>query len=109
MHAAGSDADEFHFHRFYDTGSDRNFLPFAVSIRSMVDKIVKALEAKHTPILLQSLGIKVPILGYVGMHFAPKNICTTKALAYTGICMSLNTFNDFAFLLDMYVDAYQAF
>jgi len=97
LHAVGLDADEFRFHGFYDTCSDRSFLPFAVSIRSMVDKVVKALEAKHAPILLQSLGIKIPSLGYVGMQFAPKNKCTTKALAYTCICMSLNTFNDFFF------------
>ena len=67
------------------TGSDRSFLPFAVSIRSMIDKVIKALEARHAPATLDSVGIKIPSQGYVGMQFAPKNKNTTKALAYTGI------------------------
>jgi hypothetical protein len=52
----------------------------------MIDKVTKALEAKHGPATLDSMGIKIPSQGYVGMQFAPKNKNTTKALAYTGTC-----------------------
>ena len=68
-----------------DTSSDRSFMPLAVFIRSMIDKVTKALDAKHASVAFESVGIKVPSESYVGMQFAPKNISTTKALAYT--CM----------------------
>ncbi len=67
--------------------SDRCFMPFAVSIRSMVDKIRSVLEEKHAPATLESVGIKIPSRSYVQMQFAPKDKCTTKALAYTGDCL----------------------
>jgi len=66
------------------TGTDRSFFPFAVSIRSMIDKVTKALVDKHAPVALESAGIKIPSIGYVSMQFAPKNKKNTTALAYTG-------------------------
>ena len=68
---------------------DRCFMPFAVSIRSMVDKIKSVLEEKHAPRTLDSVGIKIPSHSYVQMQFAPKDKCTSKALAYTGDCLSI--------------------
>ena len=62
-------------------------MPFAVSIRAMVDKIRIALENKHAPATLESVGIKIPSHSYVAMQFAPKDKCTTKALSYTGDCL----------------------
>jgi len=46
---------------------DRSFLPFAVSIRSMIEKVKTALETKHAPATLESVGIKIPSRSYVGM------------------------------------------
>ncbi len=63
--------------------ADRNFLPFAVSIRSMIEKVKNALETKHTPPMLKSVGIKIPSRGDVGMQFAPKAKTSSKALSYT--------------------------
>ena len=68
-----------------EIGSDRSFTPFAVSIRSMIDKFTKSLETKNAPAALGSVGIKVPSESYIGMQFAPQNKSTTKALAYTGM------------------------
>jgi hypothetical protein len=68
---------------------DRCFMPFAVSIRSMVDKIRSVLEEKNAPATLESVGIKIPSHSYVAMQFAPKDKCTTKALSYTGDCRLL--------------------
>ena len=62
---------------------DKCFMPFAVSIRSMVDKIRSVLEEKQAPATLESVGIKIPSRSYVHMQFAPKDKCTSKALAYT--------------------------
>ena len=36
---------------------DRCFMPFAVSIRSIVDKIKSVLEDKHAPVTLDNVGI----------------------------------------------------
>jgi len=64
-------------------GTDRSFLPFDVSIRSIIDKVTDALEMKRAPSTLQSVGIKIPSASYVGLQFAPKSRLSTKALAYT--------------------------
>jgi len=74
------------FSACFDTGSEISFLPFAVSIRSMIDKLIKALEAKHALDSLYNVGIWIRSQEYVGMQFAPKNKTTTKVLAYTGTC-----------------------
>ncbi len=66
---------------------DMCFMPFAVSIRSVVDKIRSVLEEKHAPATLESVGIKIPRRSYEQIQFAPKDKCTTKALAYTGDCL----------------------
>ena len=68
---------------------DRCFMSFAVSIRSMVDKIKNVLEEKHTPGTLDNVGIKIPSHSYVQRQFAPKDKCTSKALAYTSDCLSI--------------------
>jgi hypothetical protein len=65
------------------TGTDRGFFPFAVSIRSMTDKVTKVLVEKHAPIALESADIKIPSIGYVSIQFAPKNKKNTTALPYT--------------------------
>ena len=54
-------------------GSDRSYLSFAMSIRSMVEKIKKAVEAIHAPSTLQSVGFEILSKRHVGMQFAPKN------------------------------------
>ena len=72
---------------YLHSGTDRSFLPFAVSIRSMIDKVKSALETKSAPASLESIGIKIPSHSYVGMQFAPKDKKYTKALSYTGICL----------------------
>ena len=51
----------------------------------MIDKVTKALEAKHAHAALESVDIKVPSESYVGMQFAPKNKSTTNALAFAGM------------------------
>ena len=66
---------------------DRCFMPFAVSIRSMVDKIRSVLEDKHARATLYSVEIKIPSHNYVQMEFTPKDKCTSKALAYTDDCL----------------------
>ncbi len=64
-------------------------MPFAVSIRSMVDKKRSVLEEKHALATLKSVGIKIPSHSYVQMQFAPKDNYTSKALAYTGDFLSI--------------------
>jgi hypothetical protein len=68
---------------------DRCFMPFAVSIRSMVDKIRSVLEEIHAHVSLGSVGIKIPSHNYAQMQFAPKDKCTSKALAYRDDCLSI--------------------
>ena len=62
-------------------GADRSFMPFAVSIRSMIERVVKKLEADNAPKSLNEMKIKIPSSGYVGMQFAPKNKSAATALA----------------------------
>ncbi len=69
---------------------DRCFMPFAVSIRSLVDKIRSVLEGKNGPATLESVGTKIPSHNYLAMQFAPKDKCTTKALSYTCDCRLLS-------------------
>ena len=69
------------------SGTDRSFLPFAVFIRSMIDKVKSALETKSASASLESIGIKIP--SHVEMQFAPKDKKSTKALSYTDICLYL--------------------
>ena len=64
--------------------ADMCFMASAVSIRAMVDKIRSALENKHAPATLESVGIKIPSHSYVAMQLSPKDKCTSKALSYTG-------------------------
>ena len=66
---------------------DRCFMPFAVSIRSMVNKIRSVPEDKHSTATLESVGIKIPSHSYVQMQLARKDNCTSKALAYTCDCL----------------------
>jgi hypothetical protein len=48
----------FYYCTYLRSGVDRRFLPFAVSIRSMIEKVEIALEAKNAPASLESTGIK---------------------------------------------------
>jgi hypothetical protein len=81
---------------------DRSFLPFAVSIRSMIEKVQIALEAKHAPTSLKEAGIKIPSRSYVGMQFAPKDKTSTTALAYTGDAYLLSFLVFLHFMLTMH-------
>ena len=69
------------------TDEDSCLMPFAVSIRSMVDKVRSIIEDKHARVTLESVEIKIPSHNNVSMQLAPKDNCTSKALAYTCDCL----------------------
>ena len=74
-------------------------IPFAVSTRSMVDKIRNVLEDKHAPATLKSVGIKILSHSYVAMQFAPKDKYTSKALSFTCDCVPIVVVCPSCFLL----------
>eukprot|EP00873_Tetraselmis_striata_P019258 jgi/Tetstr1/439522/TSEL_027951.t1 len=54
---------------------------FNISIRAMVDKVMKALKEEHGG--LEEAGTSVPSHARVELQFCPKNILATRALAFT--------------------------
>eukprot|EP00951_Prasinocladus_malaysianus_P022981 scaffold194114_cov19-Prasinocladus_malaysianus.AAC.1 len=60
------------------------FMPFAISIRSLIETVTDALREKHGHDL-EAKGIRIPSESWVALQFCPKNPLATKALAHTGM------------------------
>eukprot|EP00873_Tetraselmis_striata_P022117 jgi/Tetstr1/442381/TSEL_030507.t1 len=65
-----------------DRKQGQNKLPFNISIRAMVDNVVKAKEEEHGD--MDEAVISVPSHAWVELQFCPKSVLATRTWAFTG-------------------------
>jgi hypothetical protein len=64
--------------------SDVCFLPVAISVRDLKEKVVERLNRRH-PGGLDSAGIKIPSENWIAYQFSPKHPSHAASLHYIGV------------------------